>query len=129
MALSKFESLTDLHILHPYAALPGPIDYNDEEKMRKEVRFVHENEVTVELAKMFLSSLPGLYRVGVGRNSVWERQTRFREDGVDGLVVQRLDRTVVPSFYDAGSSLPEMDQVEYDDPPAIKDVYKLLEQL
>ena len=130
MTLSEFPSLTDLHILHPYAAFPGPIDYRDEEEMHKAVRFVHENEVTVDVAKMLLSRLPGLYRVGVGRNSVWERQTRWREEGAaNGLVVQRLDRAVVSSFYDTGSSLPEMDPVEYVDPPPIKDVLKLLEEI
>ena len=85
MALSNFESSSDLHILHPYSALPGPIHYNDEEKIRKAVRFVHENEVAVELAKTVHSRLPGLYRVGI----------RFGNDGHASGRMEWIDRKSV----------------------------------
>ena len=127
--LSKFESLTDLHILHPYAALPTPIDYSHSPDLRLAVRRLHENEETEALAKEFLSALPGLYRVGVGRNSVWERQARWKEGDTDEFCVQRLHRASAPSFYDAGSSLPLMNQEEGDKHPAIRDVLGLLEEL
>jgi hypothetical protein len=124
--LSKFELLTDLHILQPYAALPTPIDYSQD--LQLAVRRFHEGEETEELVKEFLSGLPGLYRVGMGRNSVWERRTRWKtEDDSDEVLVQRLHKSIVPPFYDAGSSLPGTSQGQYDEQPAIKDVLKLLE--
>lgn len=127
--LSKFESLTDLHILHPYAALSTPIDYSRSPDLRLAVRRLHESEETEALVKEFISALPGLYRVGMGRNSVWERQTRWKEDGADEFLVQRLNRAKVPSFYDAGSSLPLTNPEEGNKRPAIGDVLVLLEEL
>ena len=127
--LSKFESLTDLHILHPYAALPTPIHYSRSPDLRVAVRRLHENEETEALARELLSALPGLYRVGMGRNSVWERQTRWKEYDADGFLVQRLHKARVPSFYDAGSSLPLISQGEGDRQPAIGDVLLLLKEL
>jgi hypothetical protein len=88
-----------------------------------------KNEETLALAKELLSELPGLYRVGVGRKSVYERQTRWKESDTDEFVVQRLHKARVPSFYDAGSSFPDIDQGEYDEPPATRDLLKLLEEL
>jgi len=129
VALSKFDSLTDLHILHPYAALPTPIDYSRSPDLRLAVRRLHENKETEILVKEFLFALPGLYRVGMGRNSVWERQTRWKEGDTDEFLVQRLHKARVPSFYDAGSSFPLTSQGEGDKQPAIRDVLKLLEEL
>lgn len=129
MTLSKFESLTDLHILHPYAALPTPIDYSRSPDLRLAVHRLHESEETEVLMKELLSALPGLYRVGIGRNSVWERQTRWKEGDTDELLVHRLHRARVPSFYDAGSSFPLAYEGEGDKKPAIKDVLRLLEEL
>ncbi|KAF9648603.1 hypothetical protein BDM02DRAFT_2236047 [Thelephora ganbajun] len=129
IALSKFESLVDLHILHPYAALPTPIDYSRSPDLRLAVRRLHESEETEALVKEFLLALPGLYRVGMGRNSVWERQTRWKENDTDEFFVQRLHKARVPFFYDAGSSLPLTSQGECDKQPAIRDVLKLLEEL
>ena len=128
VTLSKFESLTDLHILHPYAALPTPIDYSRSPDLRLAVRRLHENEETEVLVKGLLLALPGLYRVGMGKNSVWERQTRWKEDDTDEFFVQRLPRARAPSFYDAGSSFPLTNQ-GVDKPPAISDVLRLLEEL
>ena len=127
--LSKFESLADLHILHPYAALHTPIDYSRSPDLRLTVRRLHENEETETLAKELLSALPGLYRVGMGRNSVWERQTRWKEHDVDEFHVQRLHRARVPPFYDAGSSLPLTNLGEGDKRSAIGDVLMLLKEL
>ena len=79
--------------------------------------------------KEFLSALPDLYRVGMGRNSVWERQTRWKENDTDGLFVQRLHEARAPPFYDAGSSLPLATQAGVDGQPAIRDVLRLLEEL
>ena len=125
--LLKFESLTDLHILHPYAALPTPIDYSRSPDLRLAVRRLHESAETEALVREFLSSLPGLHRVGMGRNSVWEHQTRWKEDNTNEFPVQRLHKARVPSFYNAGSSLPLANQEEDDKQPAIRDVLKLLE--
>jgi len=127
--LSKFESLADLHILHPYAALHTPIDYSRSPDLRLTVRRLHESEETEARAKELLSTLPGLYRVGMGRNSVWERQTRWKEYGADEFHVQRLHRARVPSFYDAGSSLPLTNLGEGDKRSAIGDVLMLLKEL
>jgi hypothetical protein len=127
--LSKFESLTDLHILHPYATLPTPINYHDSPKLRLAIRQVHESEETEDLVKELLSGVPGLYRVGIGRNSVWERQTRWKEGDTGQFLVQRLHQAGTPPFYDAGSSLPLPDHDELDGHPAIKDVLKVLEEL
>jgi len=129
VVLSEFESLRDLHILHPYATLPTPIDYSRSPDLRLAVRRLHESEETESFVKELLSALPGLYRVGMGRNSVWERQTRWKEDDADEFPVQRLPKARVPSFYDAGSSLPLANQEEGDKRPAIRDVLKLLEEL
>ena len=73
--------------------------------------------------------LPSLCRVGVGRNSVWERQTRWKEDDTDEFFIQKLHRAKVLPFYDAGSSLPLAIQEEGEDRPAIGNVLKLLEEL
>jgi hypothetical protein len=127
--LSNFESLTDLHILHPYAALHTPIDYSRSPDLRLAVRRLHESEETEVLAKELLSALPGLYRVGMGRNSVWERQTRWKEYDVDKFLVQRLHSARVPPFYDAGSSLPWTNLGEGDGQPAIGNVLMLLRGL
>ena len=81
------------------------------------------------LAKELLSELPGLCRIGIGRNSVWEQQTRWKEGDNNVFHVQRLHRARVPSFYDAGSSHPSIDLGAYDEYPAIKDVLGLLETL
>ena len=126
--LSRFEVLTDLHILHPYGALPTPIDYSHSPDLRLAVRNLHENEETEALVKELLSAFPSLYRVGVGKNSVWERQTRWKEDGTDEFPVQRLHVATVPAFYDAGSSLP-LGTHGGDDKPAVRDVLELLEEL
>ena len=126
--LSKFESLTDLHILHPYAALPTPIDYSRSPNIRLAVRRIHESGETKILVKELLSALPGLYRVGIGRNSVWERQTRWKEDGVDKFDVQRIPRAEVSSFYDAGSSFPLINP-EDDERPVVGDTLMSLEGL
>jgi len=123
--LSKFESLTDLHILHPYAALPTPLRYSDAPSA---VQHLHESKETKTLVKEFLSKLPDLKRVGMGRNSVWERHTRREGGDSDEFLVQRLHKARVPSFYDAGSSQPWL-ATEDHDYPAIKDVLKLLEEL
>ena len=127
--LSGFKTLRDLHILHPYATLPTPIDYSHSPDLRLAVRRLHESKETEALVKELLSALPGLYRVGMGKNSVWERQTRWKENGTDGFFAQRLPRARVPSFYDAGSSLPLANQEEGDKRPAIRDVLILLEKL
>ena len=127
--LLKFECLTDLHILHPYAALPTPIDYSRSPDLRLAVRRLHENEETEVLMKEFLRALPGLHRVGMGRNSVWERQTRWKEGDTDEFLVQRLHKARVPPFYDAGSSFPFVLQGEGEKQPAIGGVLKLLEEL
>lgn len=127
--LSKFESLTDLHILHPYAALHTPIDYSRSPDLRLAVRRLHESEETEVLAKELLSALPGLYRVGMGRNSVWERQTRWKEHDANEFLVQRLHKARVPAFYDAGSSLPLTNLGEGDRRPAVGDVLVLLREL
>ena len=127
--LSRFESLVDLHILHPYAALPTPIDYSRSTDLRLAVRRLHESEETEALVKELLSSLPYLHRVGMGRNSVWERQTRWKENDTRGLFVQRLHEAGAPPFYDAGSSLPLANQGGGDRQPAIRDVLSLLEEL
>ena len=127
--LSEFKSLRDLHILHPYAALPAHPTCIDNAKVLLAVRRLHESKETKALVKDLLSALPGLYRVGMGKNSVWERQTRWKEDGTDELLVQRLPIAIVPSFYDAGSSLPPEYQEEGDKHPAIRDVLTLLEEL
>ena len=124
--LSKFESLTDLHILHPYTILPNPTRYTRPLDLQLAARYLHEGET---LAKEFLSALPGLSRVGIGRSSVWERQTRWKEYDTDELFVQRLHRTGVPPFYNAGSSLPLTNQGEGDQQPAIRDVLRWLEEL
>ena len=122
--LSGFESLRDLHIIHhPYATLPHP-DYPG---FQLAVRRLHESNK--DLVKELLSALPGLYRVGMGKNSVWERQTRWKEDGIDEFFAQRLTRARVPSFYDAGSSLLFANKEEGDKRPAIRDVLTLLEKL
>lgn len=128
--LSKLESLTDLHILHPYATLPTPIDYSNIPILRLAVRRVHGSEETEALVKGLLSELPGVYRVGIGRNSVWERRARWRGDDTDESPVQRLHEMEVPSFYDAGSSFPLPDQdEEHDKNSTIKDVLKVLKEL
>lgn len=127
--LSRFESLTDLHILQPYAALPTPIDYSRSPDLRLAVRRLHESEETEALVKELLSALPGLCRVGIGKNSVWERQTRWNEGNADAFVVQRLHKSEAPPFYDAGSSLPVPNQEEGDKQPATSDVLRLLEEL
>lgn len=127
--LSRFEHLTELHILHPYAALSTPIDYSRSPDLRLAVRRIHESEETEALVKECLSALPGLYRVGMGKNSVWERQTRWKEGDNDEFLVQRLHKARVPPFYDAGSSFPLPNQGEGDKQPTIKGVLKLLEQL
>ena len=127
--LSKFESLIDLHILHPYAALHTPIDYSHSPDLRLAVRRLHESEETGVLAKELLSALSGLCRVGMGRNSVWEWQTRWKEHDVEEFLVQRLHRAKVPSFYDAGSSLPLTNPGEDDKRPVIGDVLMLLKEL
>ena len=126
--LSGFESLRDLHFLHPYPTFLTPIDYNPSPDLLA-VRRLHESKETEALVKEVLSALPGLYRVGMGKNSVWERQTRWKEDGTDEFFAQRLPRARVPSFYDAGSSLPLENQEEDDKRPAIRDVLILLEKL
>ena len=118
-----FESLTDLHVLHPCTAPSTHVDYDNFVRTRLGLVRLHEME---GLAKELLSELPGLYRVGIGRNSVWERQTRWKEDHSDVFHVQRLHKASIPSFYDAGSSRPF---VKYDEYPAIKDVLKILEGL
>ena len=82
-----------------------------------------------DLAKVLLSELSSLYRVGIGRNSVWERQTRWKEGDNNELHVQTLHRARVPSFYDAGSSHPLVDLGVWDEYPAAKDVLKLLKEL
>ena len=122
--LSVFKSLTDLHILHPYAACS-----DDFEDTRLGLVQLHESEEMKGLAKELLSELPGLYRVGIGRNSVWERQTRWREGHSGVFHVQRLHKASIPPFYDAGSSHPFVDLGAYDEYPAIKDVLKVLEGL
>jgi hypothetical protein len=125
--LSNFESLTDLHILHPYQAVP-PIYYSYGSDLRRAVRRLHKNKETEGLVKELLSALPCLCRVGIGRNSVWERQTRWEEGVTDEFFVQRLHKAIVPSFYDAGLSLPPADE-ESDERPRIEDVLELLEEL
>ena len=122
--------MTDLHILHPYAALPTPIDYDRPPGIQLAIRRIHEGEETKVLVKELLSALPGLYRVGMGRNFVWERQTRWKEDGADGFHVQRLPKAEVPSFYDAGSSVPLIDPEDVDDQrPVVGATLMLLEGL
>ena len=115
--------MTDLHILHPYGWFPT-LSHSPEPRLA--THRVHESKGTEDLVKGFLSQLPNLSRVGIGRNLVWERQTRWKEGNTDELLVQRLHRAGVPSFYDAGS-LPN--QGEHDEYPAIRDVVKLLEEL
>ena len=130
-AFSKFESLTDLHILHPYAALHTPIDYSHSPDFRLAASRIPKSKETEGLVKELLSALPGLSRVGVGRGCVWERQTRWKEGDTDEFFVQMLHKAKVPSFYDAGSSLPFTmgTHGEPDEHPEIKDVLKLLEEL
>jgi hypothetical protein len=127
--LSKFKSLIDLHILHPYGALPTPIDYSHLPDLQLAIRRFQEGKETEARVKEFLLALPGLCRVGIGRNSVWERQTRWEEVDVHEFLVQRLHQARVPPFYDAGSSLPFPDEEEGDEPPAIRGVLELLEEL
>lgn len=93
------------------------------------MRQVHEGKETEDLAKGLLSGLPRLYRVGIGRNSVWERRTQSKEGGTDEFLVQRMHKAEVPSFYDAGSTFPLLDDVEHDEYPSMKDVLKLLKEL
>ena len=81
------------------------------------------------LAKELLSGLPSLCRVGIGRNSVWEQQTRWKEGDNSAFHIQRIHRAGAPSFYDAGSSHPSMDLGAYDEHLVIKDVLGLLEIL
>lgn len=128
-ALSRFELLTDLHILQPYAAIPKPVLQDTVPRIIQEIRRLHETEETKGLVKEFFSKLPGLHRVGIGRNSVWERQTRWKEGDNDEFFIQKLHRARAPSFYDAGSSNPFTDIVEFDEHPAVKDVLKLLKEL
>ena len=121
--------MADLHLLHPYGALPTPIDYSRSPDLRLAIRHLHEGEETQALVKELLSALPDLYRVGMGRNSVWERETRWKESDTDGLFVQRLEEARAPPFYDAGSSHPLEDRRGGDRQPAIRDVLTLLEEL
>lgn len=93
------------------------------------MRRVHECEETEDLVKELLAGLPRLYRVGIGRNSVWERRTRWKEGDTEEFLVQRLHRAGVPPFYDAGSSFPLRIHDEREERPAIKDVLKVLEDL
>ena len=109
--------------------LPTPVVYGNSPEYRLAIRRLHENEETKGLVKELLSKLPGLHRVGVGRNSVWERQTRWKEGDNDEFRIQRLHQVRVPSFYDTGSSHPIVDVGKYDEHPAIKDVLKLLGEL
>lgn len=109
--------------------LPIPVPYGNSPEYQLAIRRLHESEETKGLVKEIFSKLPGLYRVGVGRNSVWERQTRWREGDNDESLIQRLHQARVPSFYDAGSSHPLVDAGRYDEHPAIKDVLKLLGEL
>lgn len=110
--------------------LRTPINYLDSPKLRLAIRQAHESEETGDLVKEFLSEFPSLYRVGIGRNSVWERRTRWKEGDSDEFLVQRLHGAVVPSFYDAGSSFPLSNLGEHDHTyPAITDVLGVLEEL
>jgi hypothetical protein len=59
--LSKFESLTNLHILKPYATLPTPIDYSRSPDLRLAVQRLHEDKETADPVKKLLSEFPDLY--------------------------------------------------------------------
>lgn len=129
MALSRFESLTDLHILHLCPELPCSVDHANSSGSKLAVLCIHESREIKGLVKELLSGLPSLCRVGFGRNSVWERQTRWKEDNGDEFHVQMLRGAGIPPFYNAGSSDPFVDLGAYDECPPIKDVLKLLEEL
>ena len=73
-----------------------------------------------------LSGLPGLCRVGIGSNLVWERQTRWKGDCDDKLHVQMLPRTEIPSFYEADSPLSLTREEKDDEGSAVGDVLRLL---
>ena len=134
--LSKFESLTDLHILHPSSAPHTHVDGGRPLSIRVRVtaRSPNEREEAEAPVMELLSALPGLCRVGIGRFSVWERETRWKGDCLDELHVQMLPRAKTPSFYEADSPLSlkngeEENTTRDDGEPSIGDVLMLFKCL
>jgi hypothetical protein len=72
-ALSKFESLTDLRILHPYGKLHTPIDYKHYLNFRLAAQRLHENEEIADFAKELLE-LPSLYRAGSTTSDLYTKK-------------------------------------------------------
>jgi hypothetical protein len=83
--LASFPLLTDVHILHPRPGV-GKHGYND---------------VTVADVRKIFKACPNIYRVGIGREKVWERWTPWTSQGEDeDPPVQLVQR--VPEFYYSG---------------------------
>jgi len=102
---SRFPNLTDIHLL-----LPRPGTQKIFASSDPAVNF-H----TIDDIKLIFTSNPALCRVGMGRNTVWERQcSSLAGDtgitirnvilGHEGQVDERLFWTdAIPRFYDAGA--------------------------
>jgi hypothetical protein len=84
--LSRFPSLTEIHILHPRPGL--------EDKK-------YDEETISDVWEIF-KACPNVIRVGVGKNVVWERATPL--DYFGEVPIQLIDHKSVPHFFDAGSA-------------------------
>jgi hypothetical protein len=86
--LASHPQLTDIHILYPRPGV-GKCKYND---------------VTIADAREIFKACPNVYRVGIGRENVWERRTpcNMGEGEDEGPQVQLLEKDNVPDFYSAG---------------------------
>ena len=124
-----FKSLTDLHILHPFPIFGIFADDDGASGTQSTAHRSIESVKAEGLATELLLALPGLCRVGVGSNLVWERQTRWKEDCASELHVQLLPRTEIPSFYEVESPLSLVRGEKDDGEPAIGDVLGLLQCL
>ncbi|OBZ74195.1 hypothetical protein A0H81_06183 [Grifola frondosa] len=99
--LALFPSLTDIHILHP----------------RPEMKEHMYDGNTVRDVQCIFKSCPNVFRVGIGKNIVWERRTPWPadEDDVPIQLLGHIGRNgesseEVSIFYNAGSAMGDQDE-------------------